>query len=89
MLTNPPSLSLQPTLRVYQAKLKAWGIDSLPRSGRRAVENWLGTKLELFLTKYVTISLAFDFYFFLFQITVTLFHVKFSRLMSAKHEESE
>jgi hypothetical protein len=38
----------------------------------------MGTKLELFLTKYVTTSLAFDFCFSLFQITVTLFMLNFS-----------
>jgi hypothetical protein len=78
MLTSPPSLSLQLTLRIFQAKLEAWGIDLLPRSGRREVENCPETKLELFLTKYEITSLAFNLCFSLFQTAKTLYIINFS-----------
>jgi hypothetical protein len=78
MLTSPPSLSLQLTLRISQAKIEAWGTDLLPRSRRRAAENWPEMKLELFLTKYEITFLAFDLSFSLFQTAKTLYILIFS-----------
>jgi hypothetical protein len=76
---NKPIFAISPTdIKSIPCEARSVGNRFITQIWRKATENWLQTKLELFLTKYKIMSLVFDLYFSLFQNAKTLCLINFS-----------